>query len=231
FESHLFKALTVLTGTSRIRTTAFHPAANGIIERFHRQLKAAIKCHSSDHWTDNLPIVLLGVRTAYKDDINTTAAELVYKQTLRLPREFFVNNNDNTVDASDFVSDLQGRMRRLRPVSPRKHGNHQTFVFRDLQTCSHVFVRHDAIRKPLQPPYDGPFQVLQRSDKTFRVNINGKEVTVTIDRLKPAFVADPTTSVPTSTEERPPPPTDLDETQPPVTTRSGRRVRFNLKYR
>ena len=38
FESALFLALTNLLGTKRVRTTAYHPIANGLVERFHRQL-------------------------------------------------------------------------------------------------------------------------------------------------------------------------------------------------
>nr|XP_012234637.1 PREDICTED: uncharacterized protein LOC105679285 [Linepithema humile] len=40
FESELFKQLARLTGSQHIRTTAYHPAANGMIERLYRQLKA-----------------------------------------------------------------------------------------------------------------------------------------------------------------------------------------------
>ena len=41
FESNLFKKLTQLIGSVRIRTTSYNPKANGLIERFHRQLKRA----------------------------------------------------------------------------------------------------------------------------------------------------------------------------------------------
>ena len=34
-----------LLGTVRLRTTAYHSIANGIVERFHRQLKAALKAY------------------------------------------------------------------------------------------------------------------------------------------------------------------------------------------
>jgi len=42
FEARLFKTLATITGSSLTRTTAWHPACNGMIERLHRQLKAAI---------------------------------------------------------------------------------------------------------------------------------------------------------------------------------------------
>ncbi|KAG7191210.1 hypothetical protein KM043_013185 [Ampulex compressa] len=45
FESQLFKALTQLVGANRIRTTPYHPSSNGMIERWHRTLKAALMCN------------------------------------------------------------------------------------------------------------------------------------------------------------------------------------------
>ena len=43
FESGLWRQLMKLLGTKRIHTTAYHPIANGLVERFHRQLKSALK--------------------------------------------------------------------------------------------------------------------------------------------------------------------------------------------
>ena len=51
-----------LLGSSRIRTTAYHPIAKGMVERFHRQLKAALKCRlNQSTWTEALPLVMLGI--------------------------------------------------------------------------------------------------------------------------------------------------------------------------
>jgi len=77
-----------LTGTKHIRTTAYHPEANGLVERLHRQIKAAIKCHETSDWTSVLPIIMLGISAAWKEDLKTTAAELVFGETIRLPGQF-----------------------------------------------------------------------------------------------------------------------------------------------
>ena len=52
----------------------------------------------------------------------------------------------------------------------------------------HVFVRNDAIRKLLQPPYDGHYRVLKRADKQYTLDITGCPEVVSLDRLKPAYL-------------------------------------------
>ncbi|UYV83240.1 hypothetical protein LAZ67_23000261, partial [Cordylochernes scorpioides] len=89
FESALFGELTRLLGINRIRTSPYHPAANGLVERFHRQLKDSLRCHDSTSWSLKLPLVLLGIRSSLREDLNTTTAELVYGKPLPLPGTFF----------------------------------------------------------------------------------------------------------------------------------------------
>ncbi len=78
-------------------------------------------------------------------------------------------------------------MQRLQPVQPRTSPS-KTFVSQDLDTCTHVFVRVDAVKKPLQQPYQGPFKVLSRRRKTVTVDKDGKADTISIDRVKPAYL-------------------------------------------
>ena len=79
-----------MLGSKHIRTTAYHPVANGLIKRLHHQLKAALKAHHNPaRWTEVLPMVLLGIRTAVKEGIGCTTTELIYGTTLRIPGEFF----------------------------------------------------------------------------------------------------------------------------------------------
>ena len=63
-----------------------------------------------------------------------------------------------------------------------------TFVHKDLQNCTHVFIRRDAWKTPLQPTYDGPFRVIDRKDRYFVVSLNNsRQNALSINRLKPAY--------------------------------------------
>ena len=68
FESDLFKQLMYLLGSHQIRTTVYHPAANGLVERFYRQLKAGLSTAPRTEWIATLPLVLLGIRSCLKED-------------------------------------------------------------------------------------------------------------------------------------------------------------------
>ena len=46
----------------------------------------------------------------------------------------------------------------------------------------------DGIKRPLEQPYSGPYHAVCRSDKCFTVNVSGRDKTVSVDRLKPAFM-------------------------------------------
>ncbi len=68
---------------------AYHPQANGVGERFHRQLKDALRARLvNQDWHSQLPWVLLGLRAAPKEDCGLSSSEMVYGEPLVLPGEF-----------------------------------------------------------------------------------------------------------------------------------------------
>ncbi|KAH8344971.1 hypothetical protein KR084_008388, partial [Drosophila pseudotakahashii] len=171
-------------------TTPYHPQSNGIIERFHRTLKAALKCHNTTDWYNRVPIVLLGLRATLKTDINASPAEMLYGTTIRLPGDLFESTRIEDCN-SYFVKNLRNIMTQLQPLQTSDHATTRTsFVHKHLQTSSHVFIRDDTVRSPLKAPYDGPYPVLHREDKFFDVEVKGKRLRVSIDRLKPAHLPD-----------------------------------------
>lgn len=204
FISHLWTALGQLVGTQIHRTTAYNPAANGMVERTHRSLKAALmaRCAGPD-WKAQLPWVLLGLRTMPKEGLNLSSAEMVFGETIAVPGEFFPPTSDpKDID----IANLRRIVGKYRPCVQTHNNSKEANLPMILQLCRHVFVRNDAHRSPLMPPYRGPYSVQDRKPKAFQLNINGRLDWVSIDRLKPAYQED-------------------DEYGPITTTRAGRTVR------
>lgn len=189
FESKLFADLTCLLGIARIHTSSYHPQANGMVERFHRHLKTALRALQTTKWTEVLPIVLLGIPSAFKEDLGCSSAELVYGTTLRLPGQFLQATPLASIpDITEYVARLRDTMQLLKPLKPRPTSNRGAFLSQDLQTSTHVFVRRDKARRSLDPQYDGPYKVLRRDTKTFTLEMNGRHEVVSLDHLKAAHI-------------------------------------------
>lgn len=187
FEAELFDALTKLIGAKRIRTTAYHPAANGLVERSHRTLKAGIKCHEEEDWVSVLPTVLFGMRTAFKEDLRCTPAELLFGANLTIPGSFVLT--DSSQPSNFTVARFKNYMQSVKPISTAHHCSTTPFVFKNLATCTHVLLQNEA-KKGLQPPYKGPFEVVDRvSDRVYKINVADKIVTVSTERLVPVYFA------------------------------------------
>ncbi|XP_033231483.1 uncharacterized protein K02A2.6-like [Belonocnema kinseyi] len=186
FESQPFKALLQLTGCQRIRTTAYHPASNGMIERWHRCLKAAIMCHANPDWSRALSTVLLWLRSNVMD-VGSSPAEYLFGTTLRIPGEF-VLPDEFTPNPQIFLEEFREHMRSVKPVPVGHHGKKRVFLHKDLNSCSHVFLRVGTGKKSLERPYTGPHKVINRnSDRVFEIHVNGSSRQVSVENVKPAY--------------------------------------------
>ncbi|GFW58007.1 transposon Tf2-6 polyprotein [Trichonephila clavipes] len=145
FEFSLMRELTNMMGSHRIHSASYHPQSNGMIERFHRHLKSAIIAHEDTGWSDILPIVLLGLRSAMKNDLKATSSELVYGTTLRLLSDLISSESLQTSVTPTYVSKLITMMRKLSPISPDSHSCTKSYAHQSLNT----FLRNDKIRDPL----------------------------------------------------------------------------------
>ncbi len=103
------------------------------------------------------------------------------------------------MDPSNYATHLKDCMKTLHCTPTRQPSHSSRQNSSALDSASHVFVRHDAVKKPLQQPYDGPFPVLTRADRYYTLDLNGRTDSVSVDRLKLAYVDFPTNNLPTPT--------------------------------
>ena len=113
-------------------------------------------------------------------------------------------------------------MQQLRGSLVQKQPQGKTYVSKDMDSTTHLFVHHDAIPKPLKPPYDGPYHILKRDNKHYMFDIAGRPEVVSVDHFEPAYLEnDLVTAIDTSTQATS---TALPAKYPVTITRSGRRV-------
>uniref|UniRef100_A0A1X7SK33 Uncharacterized protein n=1 Tax=Amphimedon queenslandica TaxID=400682 RepID=A0A1X7SK33_AMPQE len=145
------------------------PSSQRYDREIHRQLKAALIAEPHPELrTESLPLVLLGIRTAVKEDLHDSTAELLYGTTICLPGEFFsLNHSHSLSESSDYVARLKYYIHSLS-LTPR----------------------------PLQHPYDGPYKVLENTEQYDVININGNLDTISIDPLKLAYIDKTSTLLP-----------------------------------
>ncbi|XP_064468710.1 uncharacterized protein LOC135382972 [Ornithodoros turicata] len=227
FDSHLFRSLCHLLGVAHIRITACHPQASGIIERLHRHLTTALcAVGASSSWVDRFPLLLLGLRAAFMQDLRCSQAKLVHATPLRLPGAFFTPPPPSTVpDPASYVSRLRSAFADLISATPWTPSPRRVFQNYDLASVTHVFVGRDAVRAPLQARYDGHILVVHRQPKLLRLLLTRGPDTLAVDRLKPAYLeaeapagSSPTQSAPPRAIPTPP------RLSPPAPPRSLRQV-------
>lgn len=106
---------------------------------------------------------------------------------MSIPGEFLVTDLDQP-DPQKFIEKFRQHMRTLQPKPTAHHSKVKIFTHKDLATCTHVFLRKDAVRKPLEPPYQGPYQIVRRiNDSNYIIRTEAGESTINTERLKPAY--------------------------------------------
>jgi hypothetical protein len=140
------------------------------------------------------------------------------------------------IEPSELIQQLRRLMDQLRPVSAARHASPTTFLHKDLMESTHVFLRQDALRRALEPQYSGPYKVLGRTEKKFKIDMHGRSINVSADRIKPAHMMDEAEHKPRTASSLPARATQpaVEPSAPPPpdekTTRSGRCVRFLSRY-
>ena len=227
FVSSIWTGVCRELGIAVSRTTSYHPQANGMIERFHRSLKSSLRARAAgSNWFHHLPLVLLGLRAVPKEDTGFCSAEAVYGSGLCVPGEF--------LSVPEFPPEAFLKKIRLASSGFSAPPPHHVIdsdpkpLPNSLVKADFVFIREDSSVPSLSPLYRGPYKVLERRDKFFRLQIGDRVDVVSVDRLKP--VVSDSSVVPASPPVRGRPPLRPQKQQPDSSASTPppivKRVRF-----
>jgi len=189
FTSALWAALCRVLNIQHVQTTAYHPEGNGLVERFHRRLKDALRARcAGPRWVQHLPWVMLGLQAAAREDTGISPAQSVLGAALALPGELAA---DSELSVTQFLSNMQRVLDNpLLPVTGTRHNTAAsraapTELPAALLTAPYVLVRRDGHVPPLELLYDGPYAVLRRCPQYFTIQLGDREEVVSTSRLKP----------------------------------------------
>ena len=90
FMSEVMREVNRLLSIKQLRTTAWHPMCNGLVERFNGTLKTILKrlcAESPKQWHRYLPAVLFAYRSSIQDSVGFCPFELLFGRKVRGPME------------------------------------------------------------------------------------------------------------------------------------------------
>ena len=188
FTSALWNSLCCRLGIRHSPTTAFHPQSNGMVERVHRRLKDSLRARlAGPGWYHHLPWVLLGLRAAPCESSGLPASRALYGTDLVLPGQFL---DAPEPPPADFFRRLHQSMETFVPATVQSSPpapSPASALPPALLMADMVLVRRDGHKPPLAPLYDGPYKVLVRTPRYFRLQVGSRADSVSVERLKPAY--------------------------------------------
>jgi transposase InsO family protein len=182
FSSSTWASFCSKLGVRHAMTTAYHPQANGLVERDHRQLKDGLRvCQAGVDWPAHLPWVLLGLRAAPKEISGVFSRGCFRTASDPAWRDGFPPGDRPT----DFLDELSSPTPPTT-CQPRTYAEvaAQPPNWR-LQLASMVHVKKGGCSPPLAPAYVGPYKAVRPGPKFFVLEVGGLHVSVSVDRLKP----------------------------------------------
>lgn len=170
-------------------TTAYHPQANGLVERIHRHLKSALRARlSGPNWVDELPWILLASGRPLR-----RPWVALQRSWFMAPLSRFQGISSLTMATSQTTAfNCRGCETRLDhslpslPPDMELHWLQFWLVFR--RTSLSLFVMTPTVPSYSAHTKKGPFRVIETGPKTFKIDIGHKTKTITVDRLKLAHL-------------------------------------------
>ena len=150
FTSETWRAVMGRLGVTTATTTAYHPQANGMVERFHRTVKSALRCavRTSKSWLRSVPWVLLGLGNAPKAETATSTAVMVFGTPLRVLGLCFQDAQSPKRLAAEQLELARTNVRDFTPDNLNlRCFKASPFVAKSLRTAAFVYVRDDRFRE------------------------------------------------------------------------------------
>ena len=204
FVGRLNKVLCRLLDITKLKTTAYHPQTNGVLERWHSCLKGMLQkaSNSKEEWDNLLKFCLLAYRATPHVATGFSPYELIHGRPLRGPleamKEGWVEGQLSFKSSVEWVLELRDT---LAVIHQAAHDNEQAFKekskaaydkgaqARSFKARDQVLCHNPNLSGKLDSIWNVPYVVLEKlSEFNYRIGAlenNSKNQVVHINRLKP----------------------------------------------
>ena len=174
FESALFKEVCRLLDMQKTRTTPYHPAGDGLVERMNRTLESMLSARVATNHTDwdlHLQRSLLAYRCSVHSSTKETLAKLTFGRQLSLPIDIMFNDPSTTPTSvashleklcSSFqlsfthAKESGAHAQRRQKTYYDKRATHPKFATNDIVLLHSPVIQLGTSRK-FHCPWKGPF--------------------------------------------------------------------------
>lgn len=187
FVSELTQGFHRMMGIHSIRTSAYHPQTDGMVERFNGTLKAGVRRFLADHggeWNKTLPFLLFAYRETPHTATGFSPFELMFGRTPKGPLDILQRQwvNEDHQEGEDVVSYLTKLYASMEQTSRHATENEnkaketmKTYYDQGARLVSYEVGNLVLVLKPstggkLQARWRGPFTITRKlSSTTYRV--------------------------------------------------------------
>lgn len=206
--SNVIQCLCQLLGITTTRTSAYHPAGNGQVERFNRTLEAILAKTVADNqhdWDSQLPKALFAYRTAIHETTQFSPFHLMFARSPNLPVDLmlgriqpgklrsypqFVQDSHKQLMTSYTITNqhLRAQHQRHKRIHD-SHGLAECFEVGD-RVWLYTPVVPQGYTKKFASFWKGPYTIIDKpGEVNYKVQLIGGTQTLVVhrNRLKPCY--------------------------------------------
>ncbi|XP_071964120.1 uncharacterized protein [Antedon mediterranea] len=193
FTSEVMKQVSKLLSIRQVMTSPYHPACNGLVERFNGTLKQMLKRMCAERptdWDRYIDPLLFAVRESSQESLGFSPFELLYGRTVRGPmsilRELWTEEIETpeTKTTYQYVMDLQERLHETCQMAQKnlqkskvryKQYYDKKSKSREFEVGDKVLLLLPTDKNKLLLQWKGPFKVVKKCGYLdYQIDINGK---------------------------------------------------------
>ena len=201
FRSKLFTYLTNALQIRKLRTTAYHPRTDGMVERSNRTLIDVLSkfAEKVPDWDLRLPLVMFAIRTAEHTTTRFSPFFLTYGKEARIPLDIVFGSPSQPLPQEEWVEarrkELEEVFRLVRQHTDRAQRYQKEYYDKNVKgklesfkIGENVMLCDPTCRQregKLNSPWLGPYKVVDKiSDALYKVKIKDNDIFYNVERLK-----------------------------------------------